>query len=108
MTLPEQMVVDFMAHDEKTCYGLELMDEQVESHMALEATWATQAELMGAAALLKTNIVLWTTEGPTWKWATYPANRFDDQMQVSEQSIYLRHTNNNHFDYIKSINFCDK
>ena len=70
--------------------------------MAVEGTWAKDGELLTAANFLKTDIMLWL---PKREWALFSRNMLNKGNNAipSRKTIYLRHTNSNHFDFIKDI-----
>jgi hypothetical protein len=62
------------------------------------ATWATQTEVFAMAHMLKTDIYIYTKSGDRLTWMKFSGQCIDSTMQVNEKSIYLYHTNLNHYD----------
>ena len=75
-----------------------------QSHMCHNGIWATECEILSAAALLNTNIYIYSFYGNTWKWLRYSPKDIIQNAIPSEQAIYIQHTNQNHFDCVIGVN----
>lgn len=70
--------------------------------MNCNAVWATDAEIMGAASLLQTDIHVYsrvpTKTGVKYAWLRYPAGfKFS---QKTNNGLYLQNLYNDHFDVV--------
>ena len=58
-----------------------------ESGMISDGIWATDAEILGAASLFETDIVVYSQFGRSLKWLCYPASLSLDRL--SHEAIFL-------------------
>ena len=70
------------------------------SKMENPCVWATDAEIMAAASLLGTDIVVYYKVGKKMQWLTYPASFNIGDTTVT--AIYLVNRNN-HFDVVIDV-----
>ncbi|XP_053403150.1 uncharacterized protein LOC123564956 [Mercenaria mercenaria] len=65
--------------------------------------WATQAEIISMAHLLRTNIYTYSKYGNQMKWLNHTAHFVDNSVQLNEKSIYLDHHTGDHFDVVITV-----
>ena len=70
------------------------------SGISRDGVWATDAEILATANLLRLDIVVYTKVGDSMDWLTYPAS-FDLQ-STTEHGLYLQNQNG-HFDVVISV-----
>ena len=70
------------------------------SRMADDGVWATDAEILATASLLKTDVVVYSRYGENFRWLCYPASFKLDKL--SAEAVYLTNLNE-HFNVVISI-----
>ena len=64
--------------------------------------WATDAEILTTAHLLKCDIVVYTLRGnANSEWLTHPASL--RLLNASDNKIYLENVNGNHYDVVTHV-----
>jgi hypothetical protein len=61
--------------------------------------WATEAEILSAAAMLNTDIHIYCSPGNESKWLKYKFVILGEK-PVTTKSIFLDNSKGNHFDYV--------
>ncbi|XP_048256505.1 OVARIAN TUMOR DOMAIN-containing deubiquitinating enzyme 7-like [Haliotis rufescens] len=69
------------------------------SGMDIDGKWATEVEILSTAAILNTNIQIWSKSGSSMKWLCYKSETLG-QVSMTEKCIYLCNNSGVHFDYV--------
>lgn len=72
------------------------------SNMASLSVWATEVEITAMASCLQTDIYVYSFTEQTWKWLKYTASQSQANIRNKYNAIYLKHTNQNHFEVVTS------
>ena len=67
-----------------------------ENSIMIDGTWATDAEILGAASLLQTDILVYSQYGSSFKWAAFPASL--ELGNWSAEALFLDNSSGQHFD----------
>ena len=70
---------------------------------AKQGTWASDTEILAAAALLRTHIYMYAKEGRAMRWMKFPAETLIPHQRPEKKSIYLCHTGGCHYDYVTAV-----
>lgn len=73
------------------------------SRMSEDKVWATQAEIISTAHLLKTDIYTYSKYGHELKWLKHTALFVDNTLQINEKAVYLDHHTGIHFDVVLDV-----
>jgi hypothetical protein len=68
--------------------------------MQLNGVWATDAEILGAASLLQTDIAVYASYGSLLKWLIYPSS-FSLTSRTLD-AIFISNMSGDHFDVVLS------
>ena len=71
--------------------------------MAGNGVWGTDVEILTAASLLSADIFVYTKFGGAYKWQRFSRTMLDGKRPESDCSIYLNHTNGNHYDVVLDV-----
>jgi hypothetical protein len=71
------------------------------SGMASDRTWATDAEIFGAANLIGIDIAVWSFSGNKLAWLKYPAST--KLNQLTTYTLLLENETRNHFNVVVSL-----
>ena len=71
--------------------------------MAGNGVWGTDVEILTAASLLSADIFVYTKFGGAYKWQRFSRTMLDGKRPEGDCSIYLNHTNGNHYDVVLDV-----
>nr|XP_047127156.1 uncharacterized protein LOC124808083 [Hydra vulgaris] len=86
-------------HDEMTGYlSMPIQTHICKTRMLEDATWATDAEIIGCASFMEVDIQVYSKYGEKTKWMIYPCSlRLN---KLSDYSIFLDNSTGFHFDVV--------